>query len=197
MDNTSEQRAARALKVAHEFLGRWRDCATRSSTDDIVQDAVIEAWRRRATLQQPERWDAFVRTLTRRYRCREMIRSRRQSCESLDLCAETGDQFAAPLPAASALNVGGHRVSASWCLEQLPSVLCRLDALNEAIVRSFYEGFSCSEIAARYGVPEDTVKVRLYRCRARIRREFESRVRTARLAGEPCFLFGESDKESK
>lgn len=191
MEGTQECGIARALTVAHEFLGRWHDWFTRSSADDIAQDAVIEAWQRRPTVHRPERWDAFVRTLVRRYRCRALIGSRRIPVDSLDECAEHGEQFVDGATAPSSVCINGQVVSLRWCLEQLPSVLRRLDSLNERIVRSYYEGFSCSEIAARYCVPEESVKVRLYRCRARIRREFEGRVRAARLAGEPCFLFGE------
>ncbi len=191
MESKQEHGVGRALEVAHDFLGRWQDCFTRSSADDIAQDAVIEAWRRRPTMHRPERWDAFVRTLVRRYRCRALLRDRRLRSDSLDENTGLAEQVVARAPCPASVDIGGRIVAVSWCVEQLPSVLSRLGPLNECIVRSYYEGFSCSEIAARYCVPEDYVKVRLYRCRARIRREFEGRVRTARLAGEPCFLFGE------
>ncbi len=56
-----------------------------------------------------------------------------------------------------------------------------LTALNEQLTRSYYEGFSCAELAERFGLEEDCVKVRLYRCRRKLRKEFEGRVRRASL----------------
>ncbi len=67
-------------------------------------------------------------------------------------------------------------VSRSWMLEQLEGVLAFQTPLNIAILMAYYQGFSCSELAERYEMPEECVKVRIHRSRLRVRREFEARV---------------------
>jgi RNA polymerase sigma factor (sigma-70 family) len=157
-------------------LTRWQDRFTASWADDLAQEAAIEAWRRRDTLRRPEKWSSFVRTIARRRRSRAVMVESRLPLRSLDSEIEQVDQLPAPSRPPERVAVGGRQVPLSWCLDELDALLPRLGALNERIVRSYYEGFSCSELAERYRLPEESVKVRLYRSRRRIRREFEGRV---------------------
>ena len=62
-----------------------------------------------------------------------------------------------------------------------------LTCLNRRIVLSYYEGFSCAELAARFRIPEESVKVRVHRARGRLRQLFERRV---------CSLTGEFRTDS-
>ena len=176
MERTSETTAAQALQAARHFLTRWRDRQTSNSVDDLAQDAVIEAWLRRDTLQRPDRWPAFVRTIARRCRYRTLQTRMRLPTLSLDADTRLGDELVESEFEPHRYRVADEWVSAHWCLEELDDVLEQLSPLNRHIVRRYYEGFSCSELAERYGLPEEAVKVRLYRSRNRIRREFEGRV---------------------
>jgi RNA polymerase sigma-70 factor (ECF subfamily) len=176
VERTPETTAAGALEAARHFLDRWQDPFTRSSADDFAQEAALQAWSRRATLREPTKWGAFVRTIARRCRYRAMIRDARLSVLSLDAEVEDAEELSVPEPSVPELRVAGRRVPLRRCVDELDRVLPRLGPLNEGIVRNYYEGFSCGELAERYGLPEETVKVRLHRSRGRIRRAFEGRV---------------------
>ena len=170
---------------ARTFLARWGDAFTRSERDDLAHDAALVACSRWPAQRDPERFPALVRTISRRLRCRALMQHLRTPVQSLDADPDLFEQLIAEPRTSRTLRVAGRVVPLQWCLRQLPAVLGRLDPLNARILRNYYEGFSCGELAERYSLSEEGVKVRLYRSRARIRREFEGRVRAA---DEPRFL---------
>lgn len=177
MESPTETTAAQALEAARHFLSRWRDGLTRSAAEDLAQEAVLEAWERRDTLRHRDRWASFVRTISRRRRCRAIEKHLRLQFASLDADDDMQRHLAFEDRPPACFSVGARRVPLHWCLGELGGMLRRLGPLNERIVRSYYEGFSCRELAERYSLPEETVKVRLHRSRSRIRREFEGRIR--------------------
>ena len=61
-------------------------------------------------------------------------------------------------------------------LRILPAVLAQLSALNARILMSHYEGFSCGELAERFALPVDSVKVRVHRSRGRVKALIEERL---------------------
>ena len=84
------------------------------------------------------------------------------------------------------------RVRNTWVerdvlLGQLDRLLTGLTRLNRRILVSYYEGFSCAELAVRYRMPEESVKVRIHRARHKLRQLFERRV---------CSLTGEFRTDS-
>ncbi len=74
------------------------------------------------------------------------------------------------------LEVAGVMMPTTWLLDRLEAVLSSETRLNAAILMAYYEGFSCAELAERYGMSEQCVKVRIHRSRRRVRRHFEARV---------------------
>ena len=180
---SGEGTAARALVIAERFLSRWRDAFTSSGADDLAQEAVLAVLRRRDTVRRPDRFAAFVRTVSRRCRSRALARHLRLQMASLDADLDLAEQLVVDRPRRATLNVAGRRVPMDWCLRALDEVLAGLGPVNSRIVLSFYEGFSMVELAQRYALSEDSLKVRLYRCRQRVRRELEDRVESARIAG--------------
>jgi len=171
-----------ARDVARRFLSRWSDGFTRSVRDDLVQEAACEAWRCRKHLRDPDRFSAFVRTISRRLRYRALRRGdkRRAFCslqDDLSLVEPRVSHDSRP----EQMLVGGKLCETSWLLGQLDAALGILSPLNGQLTRGYYEGFSCAELAVRYGLEEESVKVRLYRCRRKIRNEIEGRARRATL----------------
>ncbi len=169
--------AYKALRTAQAFLSRWGDSLTIDSREDLAQEAAIIAWQRHREMRNPARFSALVRTVSRRLRYRTIAARRRLPFVSLD----TEPSLVRRLPDCSGhdedFEVAGVMVSKSSLLDQLGGVLGLTSALNSTILMSYYEGFSCSELAERYGMPEECVKVRIHRGRRRVRREFESRVK--------------------
>ena len=181
LERTSTAPACRALRTAQLFLSRWGDSLTIDAREDLAQEAAIIAWQRHREMRNPARFSALVRTVSRRLRYRAIAARRRLLFVSLD----TEHSLVRRLPDCSGqdeeLEVAGVMVSKTWLLDQLGGVLGLTSPLNSTILMSYYEGFSCSELAERYGMPEECVKVRIHRGRRRVRREFEARVgRSAR-----------------
>lgn len=189
LESDAAEQFCDAREVARSFLARWQDPLTDSVREDLAQDAAVEAWRRRGQVRDPSRFPAFVRTISRRLRYRALV----QVCDRERRHA--GDDVLEWLPAATAAPdpdywVGGERVEQSWLLAELETAMAGLGALNAELLRGYYEGFSCSELADRYGMVEDCVKVRLHRSRRRLARELTGRAERARHRLKTCGLIG-------
>ena len=165
----------KAFELAGRFLDRCPDPFTASRRDELSQDAAIEAWRRRDSLRYPDRLGAFVWQIARRVRARAIAHwyARREPSSGFEV-ADRSDTSGA---------FDYVRVDSVWCDREPVSAavereLRELGGLNELLVRGFYEGFSQRELAARYALDEDVVKVRLYRARRRIRQRALRRLRS-------------------
>jgi RNA polymerase sigma factor (sigma-70 family) len=169
----SERAAAEATSLARGFLDRWRDPLTRAARDDCAQEAVLRAVQRLPGMRDPARFPALVRTIARRMRYRELLDQRRMRSSRAALRAKPraslrGDHGDGYL-------VAGRLVEKRWLLAELAVALERLCPLSRGLLRGYYEGFSCRELAERYGLEEECVKVRLHRGRRKIRVELEGR----------------------
>ena len=167
-----------ALENARMFLRRWGDQVTRHERDDLAQDAAWLACRHAGEVRDHACFPALVRTISRRLRHRALARAQRRpdgEYEDLELLADT-----LPMPVCSqCVLVCGESVPQAWLLDELDSAITCLSDLNRRLLFGFYEGFSCAELADRFHLTIDGVKVRLHRSRGRLRLEFEARARTA------------------
>jgi RNA polymerase sigma-70 factor (ECF subfamily) len=131
-----------AFRLAWAILGDTVDA------EDATQDAFHQAWRSRAGLRDPERFDAwFGRILVNV--CREKLRQRaRQKVRPL---TETDDL---PTPDATG-NVSTR--------DAIARAMRRLDADHRiVVVLRFWSDLTVDEIAERLGLPAGTVKSRLH-----------------------------------
>lgn len=133
---------------------------TRTAAEDIVHEVFLEAWERAASYD-PER-GAVVPWLLIRVRSRglDFLRAGDQSRASV-----MGDDFWADRvhPIASDDSLAPDRAIVRRALGDLPP------AQREALWLGYFEGLSCTEIAARTEVPVGTVKTRVARALARLR----------------------------
>ena len=176
MTPAREALAWQALRSAWIFLSRWRDQVTVESREDMAQQAAVIAWQQHGSMRDPARLSALVRTVCRRLRYRTIVGRRRRLVVSLDAENELARRIPDDSGEGVEFEVAGNMVSRSWMLGQLGHVLGYQSPLNRAILMAYYQGFSCSELADRYQMPKECVKVRLYRSRRRVRREFEARI---------------------
>lgn len=175
MEAARDTRDRQALRTAEVFLSRWRDSLTDEVREDLAQEAAIIAWQRYRGIRNPAVLPALVRTISRRLRFRALAARRRRPTMCLDAerdAARPGDQTAH----SERLEVAGVMMPTTWLLDRLEAVLSSETRLNAAILMAYYEGFSCAELAERYGMSEQCVKVRIHRSRRRVRRHFEARV---------------------
>ncbi|MGO2660214.1 RNA polymerase sigma factor [Mycetocola reblochoni] len=135
---------------------------SRADADDVVQAAFITAWRRLDSLNEPDRFKAWMRRIVSN-RSIDLIRSRRVEDTPID------DQVPSPErddPERRAIaGEGLQRLSAA--LEALPSAQREVWAMREL------GGLSYEEIAAELGVTAAVVRGRLARARATLVHEVE------------------------
>ncbi len=179
--------ARNALNVAYRFLGRWNDGFTRSARDELAHEAAILALDRRHTLRDARKFPSFVRTIARRMRSYAARTTMRRGEMSIDRDDSVSEQLTASQQNGVPLRVRNTWVARDILLGQLDRLLNGLTRLNRRILVSYYEGFSCAELAVRYRMPEESVKVRIHRARHKLRQLFERRV---------CSLTGEFRTDS-
>jgi RNA polymerase sigma-70 factor, ECF subfamily len=141
----------RCLREARRILRDQEDA------EEAVQEAMIRAWRNQASCRTPATPLPWLVQITRNEALRLAARrSRRQASEMPENAPDrlVGDS-------------GLDQALESVATEQALSVLRPED---RTLMRLRYvEDLTQGQVAARLGVPEGTVKVRLHRARARLR----------------------------
>lgn len=137
-------------------------CGTRADAEDLVQETFARAWRSLDQLRDEAAAKAWLFTTLRREHARQFERAQ-PIFESADLedIADHRRDFD-DRPEAQALRVA---------LARLPR------EYREPLVLQVLGGFSGAEIAAMLGVTSNTVMVRLFRARQKLR---------VQLSGEDC-----------
>jgi RNA polymerase sigma-70 factor (ECF subfamily) len=129
---------------------------------DVVQDALVQAWRHIGSLRDPDRFEAWFRSIVAN-RCRNVLRTRgrRPRTTSVD-----------PI----AMAVGGDRApdEAVALRDALDRAFARLSPEHRTVLAlRFTLDLPLTEIARTLGVPEGTVKSRLHAASARLRTAYE------------------------
>ncbi len=170
MVHEREELSARVLGIATRYLARWADPLTRSSADDLAQEVACEVV---YSPRRPsrDRLGSFVRTVSRRRRGRAIQRQAREEA-LIDAQAHVAEQRGPAMIA-----IGDHWIAREECLAALDAALAEVGAFNERLLLDYYHGFSCGELADRYGLSVSCIKVRLHRSRRRIHAALLSRLR--------------------
>jgi RNA polymerase sigma-70 factor (ECF subfamily) len=131
---------------------------SRSEAEDVVHDAFLESWTR-ADAYSPERGSVkawlVVRTRARSVdRLRACVQARRRDADSMGK--------AGPAEQASEMDIG--------VLRRVQTELASLPEEQQTVLQlGYFEDLSCSEIAARLGIPLGTVKSRARLALAQLR----------------------------
>jgi RNA polymerase sigma-70 factor (ECF subfamily) len=132
----------------------YRYASNPSEAEDIAQDALLRAWRRRSTLRDFERRNYWLATIVRNEAFRQHARVRPDPTATIELREGEEDE----------------RVLATVELADLHEALDGLcDRDREIIGMRYEEDLTHPAIARRLGIPEGTVKVRLHRAREKLR----------------------------
>jgi len=135
----------------------YRYAKDRTEAEDIAQDALLRAWRRRATLRNAERRDQWLATIVRNEAFRTHARSRPDLSESIEYLEGAEDE--------RMLDTVEHA--------DLQAAMRRLSERDRKLLAMRYvEDLTQATIARRLGIPEGTVKVRLHRARNKLRRAY-------------------------
>lgn len=136
------------LRLAHRYA------SDPSEAEDIAQDALLRAWRRRSTLRDGACRNQWLATIVRNEAFRQHSRARPTPVATIELHEGADDE----------------RVLATVERADLHAALDRLDERERQLLHLRYEeDLTQATIARRLGVPEGTVKVRLHRVRNKLR----------------------------
>ena len=132
----------------------YRYASNPSEAEDIAQDALLRAWRRRSTLRDFERRNYWLATIVRNEAFRQHARVRPDPTATIEVREGAEDA----------------RVLATVELADLHEALEGLGDRDREILEMRYEqDLTHPVIARQLGIPEGTVKVRLHRARERLR----------------------------
>jgi RNA polymerase sigma-70 factor (ECF subfamily) len=138
----------------------YRYAGNPSEAEDIAQDALLRAWRRRGTLRDGARRNEWLGTIVRNEAFRQREKLRPEPVDMFD----------------SKEGVEDEGILATVERADVHAALERLSERDRKLIELRYEEDLTQEaIARRLGVPDGTVKVRLHRLRHRLREEIESR----------------------
>lgn len=149
-----------ATREARRYLAAGHD------VDDVVQEALVRAWRQRASCRGADRvpWmRQIARNEALRLLDKRRVRGEREFLDDERLLASVPDEEAEEQREDMLLRM------------QVEEVLGRLSVDDRRLLALRYTGdLSQPEVARTLGIPEGTVKVRLHRLRGRLRRELEA-----------------------
>jgi RNA polymerase sigma-70 factor, ECF subfamily len=126
-----------------------------SEADDILQDALVRAWRMRGSCRSPEAPWAWLRQITAHEALRRRSRERDER----------------PLTVAAGLACEDPDLERVGDADEARQALDALGSRERAVVQAFYfEDRSVPELALGLGLTVAAAKVRLHRARARMLR---------------------------
>jgi RNA polymerase sigma-70 factor (ECF subfamily) len=132
----------------------YRYASNPSEAEDIAQDALLRAWRRRSTLRDSERRNQWLAAIVRNEAFRQHARIRPDPTSTIEFQEGREDE----------------QVLATVELADLHAAMAGLcDRDRRLLEMRYQEDLTHPVIARRLGIPEGTVKVRLHRARAKLR----------------------------
>jgi RNA polymerase sigma-70 factor (ECF subfamily) len=135
----------------------YRYASNPSEAEDIAQDALLRAWRRRSTLREADRRNQWLATIVRNEAFRQHARIRPDPTAMIETYEGVEDE----------------RVVAAVERADLHAALKLLNDRDRQLLELRYtEDLTQQAIARRLGIPEGTVKVRLHRARDKLRRAY-------------------------
>jgi len=135
----------------------YRYASNPSEAEDIAQDALLRAWRRRSTLREAERRNQWLATIVRNEAFRQHARVRPDPTSVIETYEAVEDA----------------QVVATVERADLHAALERLSDRDRQLLELRYtEDLTQQAIARKLGIPEGTVKVRLHRARDKLRRAY-------------------------
>jgi RNA polymerase sigma-70 factor (ECF subfamily) len=132
----------------------YRYCKNPSEAEDIAQDALLRAWRRRSTLRDESRRKEWLGTIVRNEAFRLHARVRPDPVATLETQEGAEDE----------------EILSTVERADLHAALSSLDERERELIQLRYtEDLTQQAIACRLRIPDGTVKVRLHRLRHKLR----------------------------
>jgi RNA polymerase sigma-70 factor (ECF subfamily) len=159
----AERHARFMFRVAHGLLRSAEDA------EDAVQEALLKLYRGDAWLRMEDEKAFLARTVWRVGL--DVVARRPRLTEGLE--DEAGREFAAGGKSAEqSMADGDERALLRRLIDALP------EELRQPLVLSAIEEMTSREVAEAMGIPEGTVRTRVMRARAELKRRFEAKRKT-------------------
>jgi RNA polymerase sigma-70 factor (ECF subfamily) len=129
----------------------------RQVAEDVVQEALLRAWRSREGLTETGAVKPWLLTIVRREHARLFERKRFETVQVDELVGRESPELAAP--------------ERQEVLEVRRAILALDDDYREPLVLQVLMGYSTEEIAQQLGLTRGAVLTRLFRARHRLRRQ--------------------------
>ncbi|MFN0007125.1 MAG: RNA polymerase sigma factor [Planctomycetota bacterium] len=158
-----------------------RRCRDEGEAEDIVQEALIRAWRYRGSLLDASRLRPWLLRIALNV-FRDHVR-REKRLPRVDVEPELFDRLEGreDVPGEPRVELEGAFVGRPRVIDHLVDARDAMRVPDRALLHSYYDaGRSCSETAQVCEIPVHLVKVRLYRARHRLRRVVRTRLRVER-----------------
>lgn len=142
------------------------------SAEDLAQETLLEAWRRLQALRNPDALDDWLAGIARNI-CRRWIRQRQQIVPFIAPRSGVNETLETTIEASPDTSLDAD-LEASLEREELIELIDRALALlpaptRQAFVERYMNERSQAEVAARLGVSENVVAVRLHRGKSALR----------------------------
>jgi RNA polymerase sigma-70 factor (ECF subfamily) len=145
----------RLLREASRYLGP-------TDAEDAAQEALVRAWRYQASCDDPSNPLPWLLQITRRESLRLLESPRRREIpQDTPVLAQLVD----------ASSIGGSSTDETWDLDQGLSSLTNGE--RDLLALRFENDLSHAMIAARLGIAEGAVRVRMHRALSKLRRHME------------------------
>lgn len=133
----------------------YRYTSDPSEAEDIAQDALLRAWRRRSTLRDQSRRKEWLGTIVRNEAFRQHSRTRPDPVAEFEAKEGAEDE----------------QIISTVERADLHAAIASLsDRDRQLLILRYGEDLTQQAIARRLGLPDGTVKVRLHRLRHRLRK---------------------------
>jgi RNA polymerase sigma-70 factor (ECF subfamily) len=160
----AERQARFMFRVAHGLLRSVQDA------EDAVQEALLKLYRSDGWLRMEDEKAFLARTVYRTGL--DVIARRQKATDSMDAEVERELVWEGRSPEQNAVD-GDDRALLRTLIEELS------EEFRQALVLSAIEEMTSREVAVAMGIPEGTVRTRVMRARADLKRRFEA-MRVAR-----------------
>jgi len=168
-DNAFSVLVRKYQKQVHALA--WRKIGDFHIAEEITQDTFLKAYKRLATLKEPQRFDSWLYVIAAN-RCSSWLRKKRLWTQPIEEIEETNNEHIQNVTYSGHIAAENERTTAEAQRDVVKKLLEKLQESERTIITLHYFGeMSCTEIGTFLGVSKNTIKSRLRRAQQRMKKD--------------------------